>query len=222
VIIKKPVEVVYELKKDEYQVPSFEEFMKSYESGSKVNYADLIDNNLETPKRYGPCIINNLLNCDNCRCSSEELDRQLKIIRNMGEAKKLGIGTSSVNQRFEVTFKLSPTDRYFSTSGSSCILDIGGDEVGWCSTGSSNRNMWLGNFIMEGKFYTHDIVIKNITQLRSLASFLENSTIRIYEEKKFFDDERRSGLESQVLVWVKELIGKYERGENISEVKYDI
>jgi len=32
---KKPFETVYEIK-DEYQVPSFEEFMKNYERGNKV------------------------------------------------------------------------------------------------------------------------------------------------------------------------------------------
>jgi hypothetical protein len=35
---KKPFETVYELKNE---VPSFEEFMKSYESDGKVNYDDL-------------------------------------------------------------------------------------------------------------------------------------------------------------------------------------
>ena len=35
---KKPVETVYELK-DEYKIPSFEEFNKTYKGG--VNYADL-------------------------------------------------------------------------------------------------------------------------------------------------------------------------------------
>src|SRR2546430_698382 len=52
--IDKPVETVYEIK-DEYKVPSFEEFMKSYESDSKVNYDDLNGGSVGENKGYGPC-----------------------------------------------------------------------------------------------------------------------------------------------------------------------
>jgi hypothetical protein len=53
-INKKPVEIVHELK-DKYRVPSFEEFMKSYERDEKINYADLGYSDIVDSKGYGPC-----------------------------------------------------------------------------------------------------------------------------------------------------------------------
>jgi hypothetical protein len=49
---EKPFETVCEIK-DEYQVPSFEEFVKTYEGG--VNYADLSGGDVGEVKGYGPC-----------------------------------------------------------------------------------------------------------------------------------------------------------------------
>jgi hypothetical protein len=49
---KKPVETVYELKNE---VPSFEEFMKTYEADGKVNYDDLTFSDISEAKGYGPC-----------------------------------------------------------------------------------------------------------------------------------------------------------------------
>lgn len=52
---KKPFETVAELK-DEYKVPSYEEFMKTYESDEAVNYDDLTYNDIsDKGKGYGPC-----------------------------------------------------------------------------------------------------------------------------------------------------------------------
>lgn len=55
--IKKPIETVYELK-DEYKVPSFEEFMKVYEMDEKVedSYHYEVDNHgdIRLVKSYGP------------------------------------------------------------------------------------------------------------------------------------------------------------------------
>jgi len=48
--VKKPVETVYELKNE---IPSFEEFMKTYEGS--VNYADLSGGGIGEAKGYGPC-----------------------------------------------------------------------------------------------------------------------------------------------------------------------
>lgn len=48
---KKPVETVCELKNE---VPSFEEFMKTYEANGKVNYDDLIFSDIGEVKGYGP------------------------------------------------------------------------------------------------------------------------------------------------------------------------
>jgi len=53
--IKKPVEIVQELKGDEYQIPSFEEFMKTYENDGSLNYDDLSDGSVSEVKGYGPC-----------------------------------------------------------------------------------------------------------------------------------------------------------------------
>lgn len=60
---EKPFETVYELKNE---VPSFEEFMKSYESGT--NYADLNSGDIGEVGGYGPC--KNFL-CG-CSCSANE------------------------------------------------------------------------------------------------------------------------------------------------------
>ena len=46
-------ETIYELK-EEYKVPSFEEFMKTYESDGNLNYDDLSGGDIGTPKGYGP------------------------------------------------------------------------------------------------------------------------------------------------------------------------
>jgi len=51
---KKPVELVQELK-DEYKVPSYEEFMKTYESDGNLNYDDLNSSSVGEIKGYGPC-----------------------------------------------------------------------------------------------------------------------------------------------------------------------
>ena len=65
--VEKPNEV-YELKKDEYQFLSFEEFMKSYEVDEKVNYDDLGEDSIGEVKGYEPCR-NTLCSCS---CSSSE------------------------------------------------------------------------------------------------------------------------------------------------------
>jgi hypothetical protein len=53
-INKKPIETVYEIKK-EYDVPSYEEFMKTYESDGSLNYDDLSGGGLGEVEGYGPC-----------------------------------------------------------------------------------------------------------------------------------------------------------------------
>lgn len=49
---KKPLETVYEIKNE---VPSFEEFMKNYESDDNLNYDDLSGGDIGEAKGYGPC-----------------------------------------------------------------------------------------------------------------------------------------------------------------------
>jgi len=59
---KKPFETVYELKNE---VPSFEEFMKTYENDANLNYDDLNGGNVGEAKGYGPCRrYNSYCNCD--------------------------------------------------------------------------------------------------------------------------------------------------------------
>lgn len=81
-------ETVYELKA-ECKVPSFAEFMQRYEYDGNLNYGELSGGDIGEIRGYGPCIKNGELNYDNCHCSSEELDRQLKIIRNKRELEAL-------------------------------------------------------------------------------------------------------------------------------------
>jgi hypothetical protein len=49
---KRPIETVYELKDE---IPSFEEFMKTYESDGSLNYEDLSGGDISEKKGYGPC-----------------------------------------------------------------------------------------------------------------------------------------------------------------------
>jgi hypothetical protein len=58
-INKKPIETVYELKGDEYKVPSYEEFMKTYEGNENLNYDDLSGGHLGSDEGYGPCSYSN-------------------------------------------------------------------------------------------------------------------------------------------------------------------
>lgn len=47
-------ETVYEIK-DEYKIPSFEEFMKDYKVDENLNYDDLTYGDISETKGYGPC-----------------------------------------------------------------------------------------------------------------------------------------------------------------------
>ena len=51
---KKPVETVYELKNE---IPSFEEFMKTYENDGNLNYDDLSGGSVGEAEGYGPCYL---------------------------------------------------------------------------------------------------------------------------------------------------------------------
>jgi len=55
-------ETVYEIK-DEYKVPSYEEFVKSYENDGNLRYDDLSGGSVGEVKGYGPC--------DTCRLSTQ-------------------------------------------------------------------------------------------------------------------------------------------------------
>ena len=66
---KKPFEIVQEVNNE---VPSFEEFMKSYESDVNVNYDDLNSGDVGEVKGYGPC--------SSCSGSNRNLTFKLKIL----------------------------------------------------------------------------------------------------------------------------------------------
>jgi hypothetical protein len=56
-------ETVYELK-EEYKIPTFEEFMKTYEYDANLNYDGLTYNDIsDKNKGYGPC--------DTCKLSDQ-------------------------------------------------------------------------------------------------------------------------------------------------------
>ena len=62
--VKKPFETVQELKNE---VPSYEEFMKTYESDENLNYDDLSYSDIsDKGKGYGPCYRNCGWNNPNC------------------------------------------------------------------------------------------------------------------------------------------------------------
>jgi len=50
--VKKPFETVYEIKNE---IPSFEEFMKTYESDGNLNYDDLSGGSIGETNGYEPC-----------------------------------------------------------------------------------------------------------------------------------------------------------------------
>jgi len=68
---KKPFETVYELKNE---VPSFEEFMKTYKMDENLNYEDLNSGSVGEVEGYGPCIPYD----PNCSCTAEQLREQLR------------------------------------------------------------------------------------------------------------------------------------------------
>ena len=83
-------ETVYELK-EEYKIPSFEEFMKTYEGGD-LNYDNLNSWDISEVKGYGPCR-HSLCGCHcpetKCNCKNPEFS-----IYKEGD-KKIGNGTAS-------------------------------------------------------------------------------------------------------------------------------
>ncbi|MCE8159062.1 MAG: hypothetical protein I3270_01310 [Candidatus Moeniiplasma glomeromycotorum] len=68
--IQKPVETVCEVE-NEYKVPSYEEFMKTYDSDSKVNYDDLGHSDIGDNKGYGPM--------QRCQLQELQVQRQMSV-----------------------------------------------------------------------------------------------------------------------------------------------
>lgn len=69
--VKKPFETVYELKNE---VPSFEEFMKTYEADESLNYDDLTFSDISEVKGYGPCRGSNKKYWCTCDCNRSDCD----------------------------------------------------------------------------------------------------------------------------------------------------
>src|SRR5215204_7687758 len=64
-INKKPFETVYELKNE---IPTFEEFMKTYEDDGSLNYDDLSGGDIGESKGHGPCHRYCSYPNANCKC----------------------------------------------------------------------------------------------------------------------------------------------------------
>jgi hypothetical protein len=60
------IETVYEIKNE---IPSYEEFMKTYETDGNLNYDDLVSGDIGTQEGYGPCSPSY---CSNCSCSRSD------------------------------------------------------------------------------------------------------------------------------------------------------
>jgi len=207
--IDKPFETVYEIK-NEYDVPSFEEFMKTYEVDEKVNYSDLESSDVGSSKGYGPCIINNqvVINA-NCRCSREEINAQIEFVRR-----------HSLGRRFEAKFTLSGSFSGFFATDSPNFLDIDGDTVEWKKKSDwelaligmgllINPAKALGSLAIPNPSYrTSCITIRNIEQLKRLLQAFENHIIIIFMGFDIINEEK--------IERIKGLIERHERGENIS------
>jgi len=111
--VKKPVETVYELK-EEYKIPSYEEFMKSYERG--VNYDDLSSWDISETRGYGPCR-HSLCGChcpkNKCDCNNPETSIYREGDKKVGNASVsggIGLGGHSISGDAE--FSLYREARY--------------------------------------------------------------------------------------------------------------
>ncbi|CFW92716.1 protein of unknown function [endosymbiont DhMRE of Dentiscutata heterogama] len=74
-------EIVAELK-DEYKVPSYEEFLKNYKSDSNLNYNDLSGGEVWESEGYGPCVYKKShckCSCPRSDCNCEDGERYIKL-----------------------------------------------------------------------------------------------------------------------------------------------
>lgn len=69
------IETIYEIK-EQYKIPSLEEFLKNYEYDSNLNYDDLSSGDISEARGYGPCR-NTLCGCScpktKCDCKNPEI-----------------------------------------------------------------------------------------------------------------------------------------------------
>jgi len=108
----KPVEIVHELK-DEYKIPSFEEFMKTYEGDGNLNYTDL-SGGVGEVKGYGPCEWDN----PSCSCTPEQLREQMRRLR-------------EANRRFRVTIVTGDAGFWSDWAGKSGFRMTSNGSTGW-------------------------------------------------------------------------------------------
>src|SRR4051812_45773445 len=115
---KKPIELVQEAKNE---VPSFEEFMKTYESEEGANYADLSGGDIGEIKGHGPCTDGRYWR--DCHCSDSEVLRQLNsAIHNINNGVNIQININKYNsitqiinkKNIKVTITLPPITQVFS------------------------------------------------------------------------------------------------------------
>jgi len=115
-INQKPIEVVYEIK-NEYDVPSYEEFMKTYENDENLNYDDLNTYDISVDKCCGPC--SGYWPCGDSRC--------------------YGSNACLNNERFFVLYTACPT-KYCVMRGNDTKYYWVHDNSGCGNRGSSSRD----------------------------------------------------------------------------------
>ena len=69
-IPKENYKKVEEMREIDYKVPSYEEFMKTYENDGNLNYADLSGGSVGEVKGHGPCYKNCGWNNPHCSYQS--------------------------------------------------------------------------------------------------------------------------------------------------------
>lgn len=202
---KKPTELVQELKDYEIKTSKLSPAVRARvinKSGS--NYVS------EDGGSYGPCIINGQLNYDDCHCSSEELDRQLKIIRNKRE-----LEAPNVNR----TITFEPINMRI-------IFEMGSDAYFWTKADWDNICKFSGegtNWIQESTFrwgrcrWTRSITVNSISRLRELIKRIEGSWDGDSSDYYVYTSEPiLRGRVSDMVDKMKRLLMRLERGENVS------
>ena len=199
------IEIVKEID-NKYKIPSFEEFMKTYENDGNLNYDDLNSGNVGEVKGHGPCIINGELNYDNCNCPNEELDRQYKIIRNKIELEK--IRNSSTSRQFYLKISIA-THSYFYIEDTNVI-----DQPGWkyerdAVRGLAIATLTLGMGIRDTDYaWGSSIEFQSVEKAREFVRKLERGTVKI--------STSYSGLKSWVISTISSAVSNYESGNSVN------
>lgn len=200
------------------QIPSFEEFLKSYESDERVSKSYGIEIDSYGEKGYGPCIPYS----SNCRCTAEQLREQLR-------------NRSNQNFRVEISLAGDGLDG-FSSFGEDTDA---GAWARFCTKDSfysiyyEGENSWKREepFFGSGWWETKILIAKNEMVAQKLIDGLKKSgkngiwveaTGMVLGQKYGvinFDPDGSSCREKrqEALNILKEAVSKWERGESVSE-----